>query len=136
MRGLPSDTDHLPHLRNTILRTFYLFQLCVSAPLCIFLGLWAFVRLVEVHRAIYDFAASLFTSLMAGLITFILIVQRRTFEQGVPIELTMQFEEAKSALATSLWIWELVDSGVQPIGMWNRRGPRMAAAGMSAVVVL
>ena len=135
MRGLP-DGEHTSLLRDTILRTFWLFQLCVSAPVCAALGVSAFVRLVEVHGAVYDFAASLFTSMMAAVIVFILILQRRTFEQGLSIDLTMKFEEAKSALATSLWIWELVDSGIQPTTMWNRRGPRMAAAGISAIVLL
>lgn len=135
MRGLP-DNDHDSVLRDTILRTFWLFQLCVSAPVSVALGVSAFVRLVEVHGAVYDFAASLFTSIMAGIIVFIIILQRRTFEQGLPIDLTMKFEEAKSALASSLWIWELVDAGIQPTTRWNRRGPRMAAAGLSALVLL
>lgn len=135
MRGLPVDENNTV-LRDTVLRTFLLFQLCVSAPVAASLGVSAYVRLVEVHGPVYDFVASLLTSMMAAAIVFILILQRRTFEQGLPIDLTLKFEEAKSALATSLWIWEMVDAGVQPTTMWNRRGPRMAAAGISALVLL
>lgn len=135
MRGLPVDENNTV-LRDTVLRTFLLFQLCVSAPVAASLGVSAYVRLVEVHGPVYDFVASLLTSMMAAAIVFILILQRKTFDRGLPIDLTLKFEEAKSAMATSLWIWEMVDAGIQPTTMWNRRGPRMAAAGVSALVLL
>ncbi|KAK5167674.1 uncharacterized protein LTR77_007373 [Saxophila tyrrhenica] len=135
MRGLQDSPSTDSLLRDTILRTFWLFQLCVSAPISCALGVSAFVRLVEVHGFIYDFIASLIPSLMAGVIVFILVIQRRMFEHGLSIDLTLKFEAVKSILATSLWIWELVDSGVQPTTVWNQRGPRMVAAGVSAIVL-
>ncbi len=135
MRGLPDNADH-SLLRDTVLRTFWLFQLCVAAPISAALGVSAFVRLVEVHGAVYDFVASLITSLMGGVIVFILIIQRRTFEHGLHIDLTLRFEEVKSILATSLWVWEMVDAGIQPTSVWNQRGPRLIAAGASAIVLL
>ena len=135
MRGLQDEHDH-SLLRDTILRTFWLFQLCVAAPIACALGGSAFVRLVEVHGAVYDFVTSLVTSMTAATIVFLLILQRRTFEQGLHIDLTLRFEVVKSVLATSLWIWEMVDSWIQPTTVWNQRGPRMVAAGVSATVLL
>lgn len=137
MRGL-HDEDDTDFLADTFLRTAWLFQLIVTGPVAVALGGSAFVRLLEVHGPVYDFVTSLFTALIAAAIVFIIIVQRKTFENGVSIHLTLKFETLKSIFATGLWIWCMIDAGVQPtaIGKWNRLGPRMVAASCSSVLLL
>jgi hypothetical protein len=135
MRGLSNDHDN-DFLADTFLRTVWLFQLLVTSPVAIALGVSSLVRLLEVHGPIYDFIASLCTSIFAAGIVFILIVQRKTFENGVSLSLTVKFEALKSALATILWIWCMVDAAVQPTSDWNRRTPRMIAASCSSILLL
>jgi hypothetical protein len=135
MRGLSNDNDN-DFLADTFLRTVWLFQLIVTSPIAIALGVSSLVRLLEVHGPIYDFIASLCTSIFAAGIVFILIVQRKTFENGVSLSLTIKFEASKSALATILWVWCMVDAGVQPTSDWNRRTPRLIAASCSSILLL
>lgn len=135
MRGLQDDHD-ADFLATTFLRTIWLFQLVVTSPIAAALGVSAVVRLLEVHGPIYDFVTSLCTALVAAAIVFIVIVQRRTFENGVSILVTLRFEALKSIFATALWVWLMVDAGVQPESYFNLKTPRLIAAACSSVLLL
>ena len=75
---------------------------------------------------------------MAAGIIFIVIVQRKVSSTDL---LTLQFEVAKSILATGLWLWLMLDSAFGP---WKRRQyrdpsrevPRRVARAATAAILL
>ncbi|PVH69837.1 hypothetical protein DL98DRAFT_521971 [Cadophora sp. DSE1049] len=115
-----------------------LFQALVALPAMVILGEWALEALFYTNMPIYDFITSTFNSLFAAAIIFIVFVQLNTTTSPL---ITLHFEVAKSSLATALWLWLLLDSIFEP-GQWNSpyqrppKGPRIARAGISVVVLL
>ena len=76
---------------------------------------------------------------MAAGIIFIVIVQRKVSSTDL---LTLQFEAAKSILATGLWLWLMLDSAFGPWKRRQYRDPsrevpmRVARAATAAILLL
>ncbi|KAK0129568.1 hypothetical protein ONS96_000133 [Cadophora gregata f. sp. sojae] len=115
-----------------------LFQALVALPAMVILGEWALEALFYTNMPIYEFITSTFNALFAAAIIFIVFVQLNTSTSPL---ITLYFEIAKSSLATALWLWLLLDAIFDP-EQWNRpyqrppKGPRIARAGISVVVLL
>ncbi|KAG4424989.1 hypothetical protein IFR04_001960 [Cadophora malorum] len=115
-----------------------LFQALVALPAMVILGEWALEALFYINMPIYDFITATFNSLFAAAIIFIVFVQLNTAPSAL---ISSYFEIAKSSLATTSWLWLLLDAIFEP-GHWNSpyrrppKGPRIARAGISVVVLL
>ncbi|KAH6719707.1 hypothetical protein BKA61DRAFT_470762 [Leptodontidium sp. MPI-SDFR-AT-0119] len=116
-------------------RSIGLFQGLVALPALFILGEWALISLFETNIPIYDFITSTFNSIFAAGILFVLVVQHNITPSPAII---LYFEVAKSGLATAVWLWLLLDSIFGPNRSYQRppRGPRIARAGISVIVLL
>ena len=83
----------------------WLFQAIVAGPTFVVLGLCAMMAMWDGGGwSVYDFVTFLSTATMAGLIIFVVLVQRQLALDAAH-RWTLRFEIAKSALASGLWVW-------------------------------
>ena len=121
---------------HIFLRTAWIFQALVAGPIAIVLGFSAFFRLLDVHGPFYPFLMHFWNAIIASCIVFIVLIQRKIPDRYDLKATTLHFEEAKSALATALWLWLTLDAGLSVETRFNRRAPRLGAAFMSSVLLL
>ena len=127
-------TDH-QLLGSAFLRTYWLFQAIFATPIAAALAVSTFVRVLDTHGPVYDVATSLCNAILAAGIVFIVLVQRK-----VPVDknLTLAFEIAKSVLATTLWVWLMLDAAIGPqsIEDYYKRDTRVGSAAVSSIALL
>lgn len=140
-------------------RTTGLFQALVALPPMVVMGGIAMESLFLPSIPIYDFmlvnlisvfspsnegcqlmpsSASTFNALFAAGIIFTVFVQRNV---NMNKTITLYFEEAKSGLATGVWLWLLLDTIFGPTNHYwyyynGPRGPRIARAAISIILLL
>lgn len=129
-------------LSQRIVRTAGLFQGLVALPTMLVMGEEVFEQLFYYYYSfrVYYFITATFNSLMAAGIIFILILQRGS-NSTMSKSLTLGFEAAKSALATAVWIWLMMDSIFGPKRRYSyqpdvRRTPRIIRSAISIVCLL
>ncbi|KUJ12765.1 uncharacterized protein LY89DRAFT_687722 [Mollisia scopiformis] len=116
-------------------RTTGLFQALVALPTMFFMGEVSMVALFQSRIPIYDFIASTFNALFAAGIIFIVFVQRNVTMSKT---ITVYFEEAKSGLATAVWLWLLLDTicGPEHHYWYYYSGPRGARIIRAAISII
>ncbi|KAF2191583.1 hypothetical protein K469DRAFT_720635 [Zopfia rhizophila CBS 207.26] len=96
-----------------MLRTVAIFQAFCALPITFFLGLRVFCELFFVSMSFYNFFTYSISSLMAACIIYIVLVQRKLLPQDTD-RMAFPFEIGKSVLATSLWLWLILDAAFGP----------------------
>lgn len=82
----------------------WIFQAIIAGPTFVVLGMCAMFAVWETTWwTVYHFLTFTCTSIMAGGIIFLVLVQRQFSTAGKLW--TFRFELAKSVLATAMWIW-------------------------------
>lgn len=121
---------------HIFLRTAWIFQALVAGPIAIGLGFSALFRLLEVHGPFYPFLMQFWNAIIASCIVFIVLIQRKIPDRYDLKATTVHFEEAKSALATALWLWLTLDAGLSVETRFNTQASRLGAAFMSSALLL
>jgi len=108
-------------LGKQMLKTASLFQIGVALPVTIILGLICFVDLFGGTRYsdFYEFYRNAINALLAAGIIFLAVINIRVPLSNVH---TVWFEFGKSALATILWLWLVLDAFFGP---WQYKYPWM-----------
>lgn len=128
----------MAQLSTLVLRTTWIFQAIAAGPTFVVLGLLAIFNLFNTYSRIYDFVTHLMTTLLAAGIIFIVLLQRKIPPEKTDARQTLRFEIAKSALATALWLWLMLDAVFGPKDhYWNDLRPRrIASAGIASLLLL
>jgi len=133
----------MPHssalpLAYLFLRTLWIFQALAAIPILVLLGLGAVTQFFDTFETVYNLIRSLLVALMASAIIFIVLIQHSLSTEYTSRHLTMISEMAKSALATGMWLWLMLDSVLNNTNNYRffDRSVRMQASGFVAVVLL
>ncbi|KAH8589958.1 hypothetical protein B0O99DRAFT_522143 [Bisporella sp. PMI_857] len=121
-----------------MVRTAGIFQLLVAVPTMLTFGYTLFDGLFYYWSIrIYPFLTATFNAFMAAAIVFIILIQRQA---SITKRITFYFEAAKSAFATAVWLWLLLDSIFGPLPKYGygppSRTPRIVRAAVSVVTLL
>ncbi|KAF2675679.1 hypothetical protein K458DRAFT_437823 [Lentithecium fluviatile CBS 122367] len=121
-----------------MLRGVGIFQAIVALPTMFILGMMAYIQLFESYLLYYYFVADSLTAIMAAGIIFIVYVQRKAIVSSFQ---TLVFEAIKSALATGLWLWLILDSAFGPWKNWRHIGDedverRIKRAALSSILLV
>ncbi|KFZ08893.1 hypothetical protein V502_09070 [Pseudogymnoascus sp. VKM F-4520 (FW-2644)] len=95
-------------MTNQILRAAGLFQALLTTPIALTLGFLAFVQLWDNYETVYRFLTYTVNGLLATIILFILLIQDRM--PSLSTDISFILEAAKSLLATTMWLWLVLDS--------------------------
>ncbi|KAK5153491.1 hypothetical protein LTS14_007662 [Recurvomyces mirabilis] len=118
------------------LRTIWLFQAIVASPIFVILGIQAIINMFHTYTTLYEFITHLCTSLLAGTIIFLVLVQRKMPASKTTTMQTLNFEAGKALCAELLWLWLLLDAIFGPeshYGYYDGRGRRIAVAVITVV---
>ena len=119
------------------LRTAWLFQAIVAGPIFFFLGIAAVLNMFNTYDTLSDFITQLCSSLLAGGIIYLVSIQRKLPDERNTAQLTLRFELAKAVLATSLWLWLLLDAiFARHYSGYASRTRRIIAAAISSLLLL
>jgi len=124
-----------------MVRTAGLFQGLVAVPVMLVMGESVFEHLFwwYYYTRVYNFILAFFNALFAAGIVFIIFIQRQPIQSAA---IRLYLELAKSACATAVWIWLLLDSifGPQRGYYYNPpsrpRAPKIISAALSVFVLL
>ncbi|KFY17007.1 hypothetical protein V492_00951 [Pseudogymnoascus sp. VKM F-4246] len=101
-------------MTNQILRAAGLFQALLTTPIALTLGFLAFTQLWDNYDTIYRFLTYTVNGLLATIILFILLIQDRMPRLSANISFIL--EVAKSLLASTMWLWLVLDSALADHG--------------------
>lgn len=124
-------------LGHTFLRTAWIFQAIVATPIFVFMIISAFMNYFNTVNTVYGFTTHLCTAVLAGVIIFSVLVQRKIPEPSK--RLTLRFELTKSTCATGMWMWLLLDAAFGPrnqYGWYYDRQRRVWVAAISSMILL
>ncbi|KAH8653348.1 hypothetical protein BX600DRAFT_470624 [Xylariales sp. PMI_506] len=122
-------------LGEEFLRTLWIFQGIAALPIFLILGFLAVVNLFSTYERLYDFITHFTCTILSAGILYIVYVQR--ILPTTTRLLTLRFEVTKSALASVLWLWLLLDAIFGPKGLYYRydRKARIQVAIISVVLL-